>query len=393
MNPLAILPDRFLGWNAGRLYLQTLLTSAMTVGDRPEIVVLAREQDAHHDAVRAADRVLTYRSHAFSDRVRGVIAARFNGQPPLPRHTLRRLNPSAIFGNQLSQSIGRSATVANVLDYQDRYYPHHSPARVQKREMENGLVASAAHGILFNSETSRRDYVSRYAVNRAATAVVPLQALIAPADLTADPQQVRIKYHLPDRYVVVPSQLWEHKNHRQLLAAMAVLASRGVALTAVLTGMPYDPRVPLYTSEMLQSIAHLGLRNAIVLLGQLDRPELVALIRASSGVVQPSLHEGGGLPAEEARALGKPIVLADLPLQREAAIPDASYFAPENPESLADAISQHLCGRPGGVDALAEKRALLNSHERFREVGRQFLSLVAAAQRVAGGGRSSVSAD
>ncbi len=195
------------------------------------------------------------------------------------------------------------------------------------------------------------------------------------------------KYGLPERFVILPSQLWEHKNHLQLLDAMAVLEARRVDLVAVFCGAPYDPRSPRYVSRLLQAASALGVRHRVVLLGELERAELVALMRQSVGFVQPALHEGGGLPAEEARLLGKRIVLADLPLQREAAVPGTSFFAPDDAGSLADAVEEAFAGAAPGVDVEAEDRAIAAAGKQAAAAGAAFVRLVAEAADRRGPGR------
>lgn len=51
--------------------------------------------------------------------------------------------------------------------------------------------------------------------------------------------------------------------------------------------------------------------------------------------MQPSLFEGWSSFVEEARALGLPALLSDIPVHREQNPPGAKYFDPHDPEQLA----------------------------------------------------------
>ena len=50
-------------------------------------------------------------------------------------------------------------------------------------------------------------------------------------------EQLRLKYHLPERYAFYPANMWPHKNHRLLLLALHRLRQTyGMSLSLVLTG-------------------------------------------------------------------------------------------------------------------------------------------------------------
>jgi len=377
---IVVLADRFLGWNGGRIYLKNLLTATASINDRPKIVVLSNDRDIPDDVVKSADQTITCYNRGFVTRLTNRIRTRLNIRDSVPKAILRQIKPAAIFGNGLGQRIGRVAIVSNVLDYQDRYYPHlTSDTQLRKRAIQEARIARFADGIVFNSHYSLDDFANRYPSCVAVKVAVPLFAIVSPEELSNDPQTVTRKYRLPDRFFIVPSQLWEHKNHLQLIEAMSILKERDIDLVAVLTGMPFDPRRPKFISELLQAVSSLGLRDRMIFLGQVDRGDLIGLMRQSVGFVQPSLYEGGGLPAEEARLLGKRIVLADLPLQREANIPFTYYFIPHNAESLATAIQVAFEGISIGVDVFSEQNAISASVSRANEIAKSFLDLVKKA--------------
>jgi glycosyltransferase involved in cell wall biosynthesis len=88
-----------------------------------------------------------------------------------------------------------------------------------------------------------------------------------------------------------------------------------------------------------------GLSANIRFLGFIDRAEQLALMQAAQAIVQPSLFEGWSTVVEDAKALGKFLILSDLPVHREQlAAPysaaHAAFFDPHNPQTLADCIEQ-----------------------------------------------------
>lgn len=73
-------------------------------------------------------------------------------------------------------------------------------------------------------------------------------------------------------------------------------------------------------------------------LGFVDEPTLARLQRCAIALVQPSFHEGFGLPVAEAMASGTPVIVADIPALREVAGEAARLVDPRRPESIAAAM-------------------------------------------------------
>ena len=67
------------------------------------------------------------------------------------------------------------------------------------------------------------------------------------------------------------------------------------------------------------------------------REDLYQLIRQSLAVLQPSLFEGWSTTVEEAKSIGKQIILSDLPVHREQVESGARFFDANDPNSLAEA--------------------------------------------------------
>lgn len=374
LRDLAVIADRYWNWNAGRIYVSRLVEAILLVPDRPRVTVLIKESNAGVGDLPPADRVLTYDAIGRVGELVQKVQRRFEAGYVLPRAELKKLRPDAMFSHALSTSVAGSTTLAHFLDYQQRFYPElDTSASTADRKAKEERAARLSDAIFFNSRVALDEFMADHPEAQAVTGVNPLYSMIKPQDLAHDPAEVAESLGVPERFFIVPSQLWAHKNHMQLLEALRILKDRDQIPTAVLTGLPYDHRSPRYASQILQTISGWGLRSRVVVLGELGWLDLCALMRGATAFVQPSLYEGGGLPAEEARALGKPIVLADLPRQREADIPGATYFQPGSPESLAEAIVAATEDRAGGVDQDAEARAISSSVQRARKIGEEFL--------------------
>jgi glycosyltransferase involved in cell wall biosynthesis len=73
--------------------------------------------------------------------------------------------------------------------------------------------------------------------------------------------------------------------------------------------------------------------------------EVDHLLSQATALVQASIAEGFGLPIIEAGSQGVPLVLSDIPVFREIAGEEATYFAVGQAEELASLIGQAVQSR------------------------------------------------
>lgn len=126
-------------------------------------------------------------------------------------------------------------------------------------------------------------------------------------------------------FVLYPANLWPHKNHERLIAAL----TRVGGLALVLTGAP---------STRLPPLLELARREGVEMrhLGYVD--DMPALYRGAAAMIFPSLAEGWGAPVVEAMACGCPVAASDAGAVAEAADGAALLFPSEDVAAMADAI-------------------------------------------------------
>ena len=266
-------------------------------------------------------------------------------------------------------------TIAWIPDFQHRLLPHlFTRSGYWRREL--GFRAQTASGrtIMLSSEDSRRacerffpSTVGRTHVVRFA---VPPQTLIAAHEARA----VADSYGLPLHFFYMPNQFWKHKNHLLVLDALALLRERSQSVVLAASGHQFDPRNPRHFLYVQAKIEQMGLREQFRLLGLIPYPHLVALMRASVALLNPSQVEGWSTTVEEARSLGVPLVLSDLDVHREQAGNDAIYFDRTSAAALADALQ-----RVQPLDATEreqrEQRAARDSMHRVERFAAEFVTL------------------
>jgi glycosyltransferase involved in cell wall biosynthesis len=88
-----------------------------------------------------------------------------------------------------------------------------------------------------------------------------------------------------------------------------------------------------------QLLEHLGVSSRLIVEPNVSDQRLADLLAGSLGLVSASREEGFGLPALEALAAGKPVILSDIPVYRELYSRWATFFPPGNAEALGVAIT------------------------------------------------------
>jgi glycosyltransferase involved in cell wall biosynthesis len=265
-------------------------------------------------------------------------------------------------------------------DFQHRMLPHlFNAAEIAKRDRGIAALAAQARTIVFSSEAAAADY-RRFVPEAAARAeVLHFCTSPKPEWLAADPLATQRKYHLPDRFFLISNQFWQHKNHLLVVEALALLAARDVRPHVVCTGQTSDFRDKNYFQTVLQRLHERGVAAQFALLGLIAREEQVQLMRRCLAVVQPSLCEGWSTVVEDARLLGKTVVLSDLEVHREQNPPGAKFFDRTSAESLAAALHEAwLSGQPG-PDVERETAAAETATRAQLAFGRRFLEIARAA--------------
>jgi glycosyltransferase involved in cell wall biosynthesis len=148
------------------------------------------------------------------------------------------------------------------------------------------------------------------------------------------------KYQFKGPYLHLPNQFWIHKNHRVVVDALELLRASGIRPMVIATGHTEDPRDPSHFSSILDRIERAGVSDEFKVLGVVPYKDLVALMHHSKAVINPSLYEGWSTPVEEAKALGKRIILSDIPVHREQAPAAGLYFDPHSPAALAAVLGR-----------------------------------------------------
>ena len=145
---------------------------------------------------------------------------------------------------------------------------------------------------------------------------------------------VLARYGLSPGYLFYPAQFWPHKNHTNLLRAVAHLRDRHeLSFEVVLVGSDKG------NQQHVRDLAnHLGLERQVHFLGFVPQKDLVTLYQNALALTYQSFFGPENLPPLEAFALGCPVIAASVAGAEEQLGDAAILVDPKNIEEIADAI-------------------------------------------------------
>lgn len=249
-----------------------------------------------------------------------------------------------IFPDITEKSIYRKRLVSWIPDFQHVYFPDFFSAEENLfREQYYGMIAKKHSKLVLSSQNAFDTYKELYPSNMQGVGVVHFVSAIMQNELDGDFDEVVNKYNIKDKnFFIVSNQFYRHKNHMVLFKAIKELVDDGVEnVQLVCTGMIKDVKDPTYFAEIDNYIKENELENNIRILGLISRKDQLTLMREAIAVIQPSLFEGWGTSAEDAKTLGKLLVLSDIDVHKEQADDKSVLFRRDSSEELASIIREY----------------------------------------------------
>lgn len=266
-------------------------------------------------------------------------------------------------------------------DFQHKYLPEFSNRR-KSRKLDRVFerIGRNAPFTIFSSFVALKDFERFYPNSVSRNFVINFRTVPKSEWFTQDPVFVQQKYQLPDRFFLVSNQFWKHKNHKIIIESLIILEKENIRPVIVCTGKVNDSRFPSYGQEIIQLIRKFRLNKQVKILGLIPRQEQIQLMRRAIAVIQPSLFEGWSTVVEDARALGKVIILSDIPVHIEQKPPNSHYFHHSSPEDLANKIKNLFNTLAPGPNILQEKISQNIAHEQSQNYAEAFIRIAKDCQ-------------
>lgn len=179
-------------------------------------------------------------------------------------------------------------------------------------------------------------------------------------------------------YFMISNQLTAHKNHLAVFEAVRRLKTRGVEIKLACSGKAMDYKGGDYAARLRRFVQDHDLADSIHLLGFLSRTEQMALFRGACAILQPSCFEGWSTPVEDAKSLGRPLIVSDIPVHREQLQGFGGVFVDaDDVEAWADALCAAQVSSP--PDATTEALAIDYARRRAAATARAFVEIMQEA--------------
>lgn len=208
------------------------------------------------------------------------------------------------------------------------------------RRLNYPYAARSADAIIINSESLRSE-IQHYLTVDASKLKLIREAvdhdLFRPGDAAAARVQVASR-GVTRPFVLFVSSLWRYKNCDGLLRAWALARHELPGHQLAIVGSGRDDRS--YAASLHALARELGISGEVVFTGGVPLAETASFYQAADAFVYPSFSETFGLPILEAMACGCPVVTSDTSAMPETAGGAAVLCDPEDPASIARAISE-----------------------------------------------------
>jgi glycosyltransferase involved in cell wall biosynthesis len=365
-------------WMGGVSYIELLARAlhSQPADIRPQLFLVVTEKTLtdyiwHEPFLQCFDNVI-YVGHK-DEAVESVI----------PADSVYCLNDHELFLRidfyfpSVSDIMGFGCYASWIPDFQHKYLGHlFSEKEINDRDEQAERVAGQAPIVVLSSRDAEKDFRTFFPDSQAKLFVLPFYSLPKDEWYTGDPGRTADKYGLPDRFILCCNQFWAHKNYRCLFEAISLLRAEGKEVHLVCTGLTEDYRNPNYFDELMSYVKSTGIELFVHILGRVSREDQIQLIRKSVLMVQPSLFEGWSTVVEDARVLGKTIVLSDLDVNKEQAPEFGVFFERTSPQDLANKIWQCYSSLKSGPLLDNEEQALRKAAELVDGYAKQIITIM-----------------
>ena len=371
---------------AGTHYLRNLFAAvrSLSTEDQIDLALLVSDADAPVSLKPYLDRTLNTTGlragPGFWERQWNRIEKR-SGKEPQPKPALsdflRDHGVDVFFSGTEYGPRFEVPLLSWIPDFQHRHLPEmFSTIELEDRDRQFARIAKYADRIILSSQTAFRDLEVFIPEGAAKARVLSFVAQIPSQIYDANPDWVCDRYHLPRRFLYLPNQFWKHKNHELVIHALSSIKDKQSDAVVVCTGNTNEVRHPFHFANLMARVAELGLRDHFIMLGLVPHEHTFALMRQSLAVLQPSLFEGWSTTIEEAKSLGKSLIVSDLAVHREQNAPASTYFDPHDSLALGECMATIFQQKHPGPELELEENARTQLPGRVLKFAQVFRDIV-----------------
>lgn len=334
-------------WTGGYVYLKNtlrLIQSRLKNEIQPFVFLSPEENEKYGQELSplAEGRLIVDPSIGYSGRGSSLAEAILTGRDRKLELLLKSHGIQVVF--EIASFYGARfgiPVVAWMPDYQHRHMPEmFTRSNWWRRDLGFRMQIRSGRTLMLSSETARNDMEKFYPKSRGRGHVVRFAIdLDIKTHIGQGPAMCK-KYDLPNRFFYLPNQFWKHKNHATIIEALTLLKRENKLDSLppiILSGLNKDIRNPSHFDDLMHQVNAAGIESNFRFLGLIPYSDVLNLAGSCDTLINPSFFEGWSTPIEEAKALGAPLLLSDIPLHREQA-PDAVFADPKSSAAFSVAL-------------------------------------------------------
>jgi glycosyltransferase involved in cell wall biosynthesis len=136
-----------------------------------------------------------------------------------------------------------------------------------------------------------------------------------------------------------------------VLKAVNTLKEKYPNIVCIITGHPKvnSSKSKGYVEGLMNYIEENQLSQHIQFLGLISREDQLCLLKNSMAIIQPSFFESWNTTVEDAKLLGKYIILSDLVVHKEQISKHVYFFNPDNVDELVAGMAHVMDNRPADI--------------------------------------------
>lgn len=230
----------------------------------------------------------------------------------------------------------RTKTIVTIHDLIFLRYPHfyHLIDRTIYN-LKAKYACKTADKIVAVSECTKRDIMEYYNIDSSKIEVVYQGCSSTYQEIAneAKRQEVKVKYNLPDKYLLSIGSIEKRKNILLIVKALKSIPD----IHFVSVGKKRE-----YAQEVLNYAIKNGLAGRVHLISDIPQADLPAILQSAEVFIYPSLYEGFGIPIIEALNAKIPVIGATGSCLEEAGGPDSIYVNPIDENELAAQVNRVL---------------------------------------------------
>lgn len=384
-----------INWVGGLNYIKSIVYALNSLGEKRKTVELYMifngdtEKKLYEDILDLLDGYYQLdvdgKPFTFTNKIKWSLQRKFsNSINPRLHDLLVAKNITATYPIQFYK--GSPQAIYNPVWLADFQFKHYS--EVSKTELANGLnesyqlAVSYAPRLVLSSYEVEKDCLKFFPDSKGKTFVYQFKVHLPEAAFEFKPQEIANSYNLPHKYLIVCNMVSPNKQYDLIIDAVGLLKKQGFLVNIICTGSLFDVRNSHYINEILTKVHQLGVHEQIRFLGIIPRLHQINLVRNSLAVIQPSKFEGWNTSVEEAKLLGKQLILSSISVHLEQNPTDALFFDTNSAEDLSKQIlliwlnSDNNNDFKSGFDIKKEQIAKEKYHKETQIAGELFLKLM-----------------